>query len=96
MLSKKDPVFRKAVIPWYRSNKVYVLAIFFMLLVLLFGVTGISVAREIEDYKDYIWIPITLVTMSAIIIITVTYRLIRRYSNRTSKKQHSNGLIFSP
>jgi hypothetical protein len=85
MPSKKDPVFRKAVIPWYRSNKVHVLAVVFMLMVLLFGITGISVAREIEDYRGYIWIPITLVTMSAIIIITVTYRLIKRYSNRTSK-----------
>ena len=85
MLSKKDPVFRKAVIPWYRSNKVYVLAIVFMFLVLLFGIAGISVARGIEDYRGYIWIPITLVSMSAIIIISVTYRLIKRYSNRTSK-----------
>lgn len=61
------------------------LAVVFMLMVLLFGITGISVARELEDYRGYIWIPITLVIMSAIIIITVTYRLIKRYSNRTSK-----------
>ena len=42
MLSKKDPVFRKAVIPWYRSRKIYVFAIFFMLVVFLFGIAGIA------------------------------------------------------
>lgn len=85
MLSKKDPVFRKVVIPWYRSSKVYVFAIVFMLLVFLFGIAGISVAREIEAYNGYIWVPILLVAISAIMIIKTTYRLIKRYTARTSK-----------
>jgi uncharacterized membrane protein len=82
---KKDPVFRKAVIPWYRSSKIYVFAIFFMLLVFLFGIAGISVAQEIEAYRNYIWVPSLLVAMSAFMIVTTTYRLIKRYITRTSK-----------
>jgi len=84
MPSKKDPVFRKAVIPWYRSGKVYIFAIIFMLLVFFFGIAGISVAREIEAYSAYIWVPVVLVVMSTVMIITTAYRLIKRYTTRTS------------
>ena len=85
MLSKKDPVFRKAVIPWYRSGKIYVFAIIFMLIVFLFGIAGISVAREFEAYSGYVWVPALLVVMSAIMIVSTTFRLIKRYTTRTSK-----------
>ena len=85
MLSKKDPVFRKVVIPWYRSSKIYIFVIIFMLVVFLFGIAGISVAREIEAYSGYVWVPALLVAMSTVMIITTTYRLIRRHTTRTSK-----------
>lgn len=85
MPSKKDPVFRKAVIPWYRSSKIYIFAIVFMLLVFLFGIAGISVAQDIEAYRSYIWVPALLVAMSAFMIVTITYRLIKRYITRTSR-----------
>jgi hypothetical protein len=85
MLSKKDPVFRKAVIPWYRSSKMYVFLFIFMLLVMLFGIAGISVAREIEKYYGYVWVPALLVFMSAIMIISTIFRLVRRHTTRTSK-----------
>jgi len=85
MPSKKTPVFRKAVIPWYRSSQIYIFAIVFMLLIFLFGIAGISVAREIEAYRGYIWVPIVIVVMSTFMIITTTYRLIIRHTTRTSK-----------
>lgn len=87
MPSKKDPVFRKAVIPWYRSSKIYLFAIVFMLLVFLFGIAGISVAQDIEAYRSYIWVPSLLVAMSAFMIVATTYRLIKRYIRRTSKNR---------
>ena len=85
MPSKKDPVFRKAVIPWYRSGKMYICAIVFMLLVLLFGIAVMSVAQDIEAYNGYIWVPLLLVVMSAFMIITTLYRLIKRYTTRSSE-----------
>ena len=88
MPSKKDPVFRKAVIPWYRSSKIYLLAILFMLMVLMFGIAGIAVAQDIEAYRSYTWIPVLLVAMSAFMIVTTTYRLIKRYATRTSKDRY--------
>ncbi len=64
MLSDRSPVFRKAVIPWYHSKTAYGIAIAFMLLFFLFGIAGISVTREYEEYSSYIWVPAILVILS--------------------------------
>ena len=82
MPSNKNPVFRKAIIPWYNSNAAHIIVIVFMLLVLLFALAGISVSKEYPAYNGYIWVPAILLVFSAgIIIITVT-RLIKRYTRR--------------
>jgi hypothetical protein len=82
MPSDKSPVFRKAIIPWYRSKTVCGIAIAFMLVVFLFGLSGISVAREHEQYNGYIWVPIVLVVLSGGIIIINIIRLIRQHTAR--------------
>ena len=77
MLSNKIPVFRKATTPWYQSQMVYGLTIAFLLFVLLFGLVGISVAREIEQYHEYVWVPVVLVVLSTGVMISAIIRLIR-------------------
>jgi hypothetical protein len=85
MPTDKSPVFRKAIIPWYHSRMAYIIVIASMLLVFLFSMAGISVAREHPEYQNYIWVPISLVVMSGGIIITTTVRLVKRYSKKSSK-----------
>jgi hypothetical protein len=85
MLSKKEPVFRKAIIPWYHSKTAYFMVIIFMLTVFLFGIAGISTAEEIAEYRGYIWVPVLLAGMSLIILISSAYRLIVRYLSRPSE-----------
>jgi hypothetical protein len=80
MPSDKNPVFRKAIIPWYHSKTAYSILIIFMLLVFLFGLAGISVARANVQFTDHIWVPITLVIFSGIIIMVSIIRLIRRHA----------------
>ncbi len=75
----KIPVFRKTANPWYQSKMVYALTISFMVIVLLFGLVGISVTREIEQYHDYVWVPVVLVVMSTGVMISAIIRLIRRH-----------------
>ena len=58
MPSNKNPVFRKAIIPWYTSNTAYIIVIVFMLLVLLFALAGISVANANSVYNGYVWVPL--------------------------------------
>ena len=85
MPADKNPVFRKAVIPWYKSTSVYIIMIIVMLVVFFFALTGISVAREIPEYQGYIWVPAVLLAMSTGIIITTTARLIKRYSQKPAR-----------
>ena len=82
MPSHKSPVFRKAIIPWYHSKTAYGISIAFMLLVFLFGLAGISVAREQIQYSGYIWVPIVLVVLSGAIVIVNIIRLIRRHTSK--------------
>jgi hypothetical protein len=85
MPADKDPVFRKAVIPWHKSTSAYIIMIMFMLLVFFFALAGISVAREFPEYQEYVWVPTLLLAMSAGIIITTTTRLIKRHSHKTAR-----------
>jgi hypothetical protein len=85
MPANKNPVFRKAVIPWYKSTSAYIIMIIFMLVVFFFALAGISVAREFPEYQGYVWVPAVLIAMSAGIIITTTARLIKRYSHKTAR-----------
>ena len=75
----KIPVFRKTANPWYQSKMVYALTITFMVIALLFGLVGISVTREIEQYHDYVWVPVVLVILSTGVMISAIIRLIRRH-----------------
>jgi hypothetical protein len=85
MLDDKNPVFRKAVIPWYNSTSIYIIMIIFMLLVFFFALAGISVAREYPEYLGYVWVPAVLLAMSAGIIIITAARLIKRHSRKSSR-----------
>ena len=78
-------VFRKTIVPWYDSEIVCLLTIVFMFLVFLFGFAGVAVARENVTYHDHIWVPVSLIVMSATVIISTTIRLVRRYAYRFSK-----------
>ena len=85
MPSDKNPVFRKAVIPWYNSKTAYIIVIVLLLLVFLFALAGISVSRENPAYTGYVWVPIILLALSAGIIITTIARLIKRYTRKSAK-----------
>ena len=78
----KSPVFRKAIIPWHHSKIAYSVTIAFMLIVFLFGLAGISVARANIEFNDYIWVPIVLVVLSGGVIFFNILRLIRRRGTR--------------
>lgn len=81
----QNPLFRKAIIPWYDSEVVCIGVIVFMIIVFFFGVVGISVVRENVEYHGYVWIAVLLVVMSAAVIFSTTIRLIKRHARRYSK-----------
>lgn len=74
----QNPVHRKIIIPWYDSDSVCLITVVIMLMVCLFGFTGISVAQEEPALARYMVIPIILVALSGGVIVSITIRLIRR------------------
>ena len=85
MPAEKNPVFRKAVIPWYNSTTAYIIVVVAMILVLLFAIAGITVARENPSYQGFIWVPAILLAMSVAVIASTTIRLIKRYTQKPSR-----------
>ena len=81
----QNPVFRKVIVPWYDSETVCLIVVVCMGVVVFFGFTGISVARDNLFYQKHIWIAILLVLMSGSVIISTTVRLVKRYLQRFSK-----------
>ncbi|MDD2388596.1 MAG: hypothetical protein PHP23_02550 [Desulfobacterales bacterium] len=85
MRFKKSPVYRKIIFPWYESESFYLVLTGFMCLVVAFGLTGISVAREYDPCHRYLWLPVLLVVMSGSVLVSCLVRLIIRYIGRSSK-----------
>lgn len=73
---------RKSIVAWYDSEPVCIFALCFLLLVLLFSLAGIGVARQIPDYNDYLWVPVVMTVLSGLCFVSIFLRLMRRYLSR--------------
>jgi hypothetical protein len=58
------------------------LALLALAAVLVFGLIGASVAREVEAYRGYAWVPRLLVTVSGVLMIGFLVRALRRQWSR--------------
>lgn len=74
----QNPVFRKIIVPWYDSDTACYLLIVFMIFVIFFGMTGISVCCETPEYQEHIWVPLVLVLLSGGVFISASIRMIKR------------------
>lgn len=85
MRQNKNPVFRKAIIPWYDSSRTCWILIGFLLAVVLFGAAGISAAQASPSYAPFIWVPLLLVMLGLGVMASLLIRLMRRYLDRLSR-----------
>jgi hypothetical protein len=81
----QNPLFRKAIVPWYDSETACLIVIVFLVVVFLFGLVGISVVRENVEYHEHMWVAALLAVLSGAVIVSTTVRLIKRYTYRFSK-----------
>lgn len=81
----EKPIYRKLIVPWYDTQKICLVLIVLMFLVFLFALAGVSVAGEYPQHRTKIWLPILLLVMSASVIISTAFRLIKRIRYRFSK-----------
>lgn len=78
MRLNQNPVFRKIIVPWYDSNTACYLLIAFMILVIFFGMAGISVCCETPEYQKHVWVPLVLVLPSGGVLVSTSIRMIKR------------------
>jgi len=76
-----SPVFRKAIVPWHDSDAACMVKAAIMILVLLFGIDGIKIARQFDAFNAYAWVPVLLSLMSLSLCVSNIIRLIRRYTD---------------
>lgn len=74
----KSPFFRRIITPWYDSDPVCWILILWALSVLIFTLVGLEIAISTPPLNRYIWFPSMLAGLSLILIISVTFRMIRR------------------
>jgi len=75
-------LFRKAIVPWYDSETACYAVFTLMFVILLFGVLGLSAAREVTAYRGYTWVPVALILMSLAVLVSTIIRLVRRVLRR--------------
>jgi hypothetical protein len=78
----RNPLFRKVIVPWYDSDTACYVFLLGMLLVLLFSIGGLVVARAHPMYRAHTWVPTLLVILSGSVLVSITVRLVRRYLSR--------------
>ncbi|MEW5909422.1 MAG: hypothetical protein AB1659_06465 [Thermodesulfobacteriota bacterium] len=79
---KKNPVFRKIIIPWYDSMTACIGLGVAMSAVFIFGLVGVSVSYADESFRGYVWLPSLLMVLSAVIILSTGIRIARLISER--------------
>jgi hypothetical protein len=82
MRLSQNPLFRKEITPWYDSEVACSIVLLVMLLVVVFSLVGLSVARENPEFNQHAWVPFLLLVLSLAVIISTVVRLIQRHSHR--------------
>ena len=79
--SVQNPLFRKAILPWYDTDAACIIVGVFMLIVVAFSFTGIAVALETPENHRHLWVPCTLLILSTLVAATISFRMFRRRAN---------------
>ena len=69
---------KKQILSWYETTPVYIVLVLFSVATLIFSLMGIRVATEIPGFEKYVWVPRLLLTLSAVLIAALGFRLLKR------------------
>ena len=89
----ENPLFRKAIVPWYDSEAACLVTVVLLEMVYIFGVAGLSVAVHTPAFRGYIWLPVVLIVLSFGVVLSITIRLIRRYSRRRKLRRRGGDFV---
>jgi hypothetical protein len=75
---EQNPIHRKIIVSWYDSDPAIIALMAAMALVLIFGIFGIVVSHEAQEYNADGWIAMLLTGLSGWVILSAGIRLISR------------------
>ena len=90
----KSPFFRKPFIPWYAGSTACLIKAFLMFLTAVFAIDGIKVAGQVAAYKNYFWVPLVLLVLSAGIFAVNIIRFINLFSGDSASAAPKNNGKF--
>jgi hypothetical protein len=82
MALRKQPVFRRTIVPWYDSIPMCIFLAVFCLIVWVYSIIGIGVATVNLQFNTHIWMPRLLLLLSSIALVSLGTRLVKRYLSR--------------
>ncbi len=84
MRTGKSPLFRNVIVPWYDADTVCYSSMALMAVILIFSIVGVAAARNVPEYRGYVWVPVLLAVMSTGVLVSTIVRLVRRNASRSS------------
>ncbi len=84
MRTGKSPLFRHVIVPWYDADTVCYSIMALMAVILIFSIIGVAAARNVPEYRGYVWVPVLLAAMSTGVLVSTIVRLVRRNASRSS------------
>jgi hypothetical protein len=75
-----NPLFRRAIIPWYDSTVVCWVLEAAMVTLVIFSITGIVVARSNPEYNGFVQVPWVLLILSLGLTFSIAWRLVQRWN----------------
>lgn len=75
-----NPLFRRAIIPWYDSTALCGVLVVVLVVLVFFSITGIMVARSNPEYNGFVWVPWVLLVLCLVPALSISWRLIQRWN----------------
>jgi len=85
MKPQKSRSFRKVASSWHDAVPFSFMISVFAAFIFYFSLEGISVALENPAYQSHCWVPVTLSSLSGILLSTNLFRLLSRMVNRPAE-----------
>jgi ABC-type sulfate transport system permease component len=82
MDSNRTPSFRKIILPWYCSTLFYGIVLVFSAVIVIFGVTGVFVAKNQPEYEPLYLFPLILSLLGGALFLVNLKRLLSRFVKR--------------
>jgi membrane protein DedA with SNARE-associated domain len=84
-----NPLFRRAITPWYDGAFACLVLMAAMLIAVAFGAIGIAVARDTPEFQDHEWIPWLIMVAALLVFFSVTVRVVRRRLSERYGTEHT-------